>query len=275
MNTGSFDQAAKNYEEARGFPPGVSDLVAEAARELLIGRRDVLEVGVGTGRITRPLLARGLRVMGLDLSRQMMARLAAALPAGTDRPALVQGAAEALPLAADSLDAVLSVHVLHLIPDWRACLREMRRVLRPAGALLLGYEWRPADSPGARLMEQWRALVQARGGALHAQAGPGTHDFGDIQAALLTDQPRFDEVVVGDWTTTRTLARNLEAIEHRTWSSTWNLPAAFFEGCLAALRAWAVAEYGGLERELVTPHRFVWQRFTWRTAAGAAPNAPV
>jgi SAM-dependent methyltransferase len=264
MQPGSFDHAAQHYDETRGFPPGISDLVAGAALDLLAGRRAVLEVGVGTGRIARPLLARGVSVTGLDLSRPMLARLLANLPAGAPRPRLVEGAAEQLPLATGSVDAVLTVHVLQLIPNWRVALSEIQRVLRAGGAFLSGYEARPPDAPGARLMAQWRAIVSARSGvAAGLAAAPGLHDFADIRAALVAGGARADEVGVGAWHTTRTLARSLEAIEHRTWAATWDLPAEFFKDCLAELRAWAVAEYGALERELVTPHRFVWQRFVF------------
>ncbi len=268
MQPDSFDQAAGFYDATRGFPPGVSDRVADAALDLVSGRRSVLEVGVGTGRIARPLLARGLKLTGLDLSRPMMARLLAALPHGAQPPPLVQGAAETLPLAAASFEAVVSVHVFHLIPAWRDSLAEVRRVLRPGGVFLMGYEWRPAEAPGARLMEQWRQLVAARGaGAPRSTAGPGAHDFHDITAHLQASGAQSAETMVGEWTTTRSLARSLEAIEHRTWSSTWNLPDDFFAACLAELRAWAVAEFGALDRELETPHRFVWQRFEWPVRA--------
>lgn len=264
MHSGSFDNAAHCYDETRGFPPGVSERVAETAQQLLHGRAAVLEVGIGTGRIARPLLARGVRVSGVDLSRKMMGRLLASLPEGASRPNLLQGAAEALPLAAGSFDALVSVHVFHLIPDWRAAVTEVRRVLRPGGAFLTGYEWRPADAPGARLMEQWRAIVQAHsGGDLNPTTGPGTHDFADIKAALLESGSRYQEVKVGEWTTVRSLARNLEAIEHRTWSSTWGLPEDFFRVCLVKLRAWAVHELGPLDTEFVTPHQFVWERYEW------------
>jgi hypothetical protein len=113
-------------------------------------------------------------------------------------------------------------------------------------------------------MEQWRRLVAARGaGSRRPTAGPGVHDFDDITAHLQESGAQYAETLVGEWTTTRSLARSLEAIEHRTWSSTWNLPDDFFAACLAELRAWAAAEFGALDRELETPHRFVWQRFTW------------
>jgi ubiquinone/menaquinone biosynthesis C-methylase UbiE len=264
MHSGSFDQAAHYYDETRGFPPGVGERVAEAAGELLAGRRDVLEVGTGTGRIARPLLARGVRVSGVDVSRKMMERLLTALPNDTRRPDLIQGAAERLPLAAGSFEAVVSVHVLHLIPDWRAALAEVRRVLRPGGLFLSGYEWRPNEAPGTRLMDQWRSIVESHSqGATNPTAGAGTHDFADIKAALVTGGARHQEVRVGEWTTTRTVGRSLEAIEHRTWSSTWGLPDDFFAACLAELRAWAVGTLGPLETELTTPHQFVWDRFEW------------
>ena len=138
----------------------------------------------------------------------------------------------------------------------------VRRVLRPAGLFLTGYEWRPADAPGARLMDQWRAIVRSRGQPTDAP-GPGTHDFGDIKAALRASGAHYHEVSVAEWTTRRTLARNLEAIEHRTWSSTWHLPEDFFAACLAELRTWAAVALGPPETEFVTPHRFVWETYQW------------
>jgi SAM-dependent methyltransferase len=264
MHTGSFDNAAHCYDETRGFPPGISDRVADAARDLLAGRGRVLEVGIGTGRIARPLRARGVHVAGVDVSAKMMARLLALLPEGAPRPPLMQAAAEALPLAARSFDAVLSVHVFHLIPDWQRALAEVRRVLRPDGLFLTGYEWRPADAPGARLMDQWRAIVQARSGETAGSApSRGTHDFADIKASLMAGGVAYQAVTVGEWTTSRTLARHLEAIEHRTWSSTWGLPDDFFAACLAELRDWAGATLGPPETEFVTPHRFIWERYAW------------
>src|SRR5688500_5376226 len=186
MHSGSFDRAAHIYDETRGFPPGVGDLVAEAAEGLLAGRLAVLAIGVGTGRIARPLLARGVRVTGRDGSGNVVAA----------PPSLVQGAAEALPLASASFDAVLSVHVLHLIPAWQASLAEMRRVLRPGGVILSGYDWRSNDAPGARLMERWRQFVAERSSeSIQSATGRGTHAFQDIKAELLAAGPRFDAVM--------------------------------------------------------------------------------
>jgi hypothetical protein len=62
---------------------------------------------------------------------------------------------------------------------------------------------------------------------------------------------------------TRSLARHIESIEHRTWSSTWGVPDGFFAACLAELRAWAVGAFGSLEAAYEVPHRFIWQRFSW------------
>ena len=148
----SFDRAAPTYEATRGFPPGIADQVADAAVRVLGAEARTAEIGVGTGRIARPLAARGVRVIGVDLSRAMMAQLLHLLPPGAPRPSLTQGEAAHLPLASGRLDAVLAVHVFHLIPDWQGALAEVRRVLRPGGRLLAGYDWRPPETPGSRLI---------------------------------------------------------------------------------------------------------------------------
>ncbi len=268
MHSISFDRAADIYDQTRGFPPGIGDLVAEAALDFLPPNARVLEVGIGTGRIAKPLLARGAEVWGIDLSPKMMARLLETLPPGAKRPPLTLTDAAALPFLSASFDAAASVHVFHLIANWRAALAEVRRALRPGGVFLIGYDWRDSDSPGERLRDRWRAIIAARGVANQ----PGAHDFADVNAHLRAGGATVDERAVGHWTTTRTLAQHIESIEHRTWSSSWDVPESFFAECLAELRAWAAREFGALEREFTTAHKFVWQCYRW-TEDGRAPEA--
>lgn len=260
MSAGAFDRAATDYDAARGFPAGVGEQVAQAAVAWIGPGARVLEVGVGTGRIAKPLAAHGVRVIGVDLARQMLAQLRATLPAGQPGPGLVQGDVLRLPLAAGGCDAVLSVHVFQLLSDWPAAVSEVRRVLRPGGVFLNGYEWRPPESPGARLMDRWRLILAAAGGPALAA---GARDFDDLRAELAQTGAAYAERTVGRWSTTRTLARQLETIEHRTWApGAGETDAALSDG-LAQLRLWAVAEFGALDQTHSVPHRFVWQRFAW------------
>jgi SAM-dependent methyltransferase len=185
------------------------------------------------------------------------------LPPGAAPPDLIEGDAARLPLAPGVFDAVISVHVFHLIADWRAALRETRRVLKPEGAFLTGYDWRPPDAPGTQIFERWRQIVRANGLKDHHL---GVHDFADIKSELFEMGAHMQEWSVGDWTRARTPAQYLQSIEHRTWSSTWAVPDDFFPHCLAELRAWTEGHFGSLEREIPTPHRFIWQRFVWKSA---------
>jgi SAM-dependent methyltransferase len=77
----------------------------------------------------------------LDLAR---ATVQAARP-GEARVEFVEGHADAVPLAAASVDLVISTFVLQLVPDRLAALREARRLLRPTG--MVGYlTWLDRDS---------------------------------------------------------------------------------------------------------------------------------
>jgi SAM-dependent methyltransferase len=149
--------------------------------------RVVLDLGAGTGKFTRTLLATGASVIAIDPVPQMLEQLAQAAPGA---PAMV-GAAEQIPLADSAVDAVVCAQAFHWFAT-SAALAEIRRVLAPGGvfgliwnvrdesvewvarltALLAPYEGdTPRYSAG-----KWRKLFPADGfGSLREQYFPHGH----------------------------------------------------------------------------------------------------
>jgi ubiquinone/menaquinone biosynthesis C-methylase UbiE len=120
-------------------------------RELLANARgEVLEVAVGTGK-NLAFYPEACRVTGLDFSRAMLdeaSRRARAL----HRPFTPrEGDVTALPFADASFDTVTCTLAICTFSEPLAALREMRRVCRPGGALLLLEHVLPRDRPLARV----------------------------------------------------------------------------------------------------------------------------
>ena len=118
-------------------------------------RGEVLEVAVGTG-LNLPFYPAGVRLTGVDLSPEMLtAARARAAELGRDAD-LREADAEALPFPDASFDTVVCTLAMCAVPDERAAIGEMRRVLRPGGRLLLldhiGSSWWPIWA-GQRLLE--------------------------------------------------------------------------------------------------------------------------
>ena len=188
---GFFDAWSRVYDfplvQLATYRP-VHDAVLQALESEPPAR--VLDIGCGTGRLAERLItARGVRsVVGCDFSAGMLAHAAERLrphgTAETARVALVRGDATRLPFAAASFDAVVSTEAFHWFPDQDAALRELRRILRPGGRLLLALVSPPfeiiADAVeiGMRLVGQplwWttpsrlRAQVEAAGFQVEGQ----------------------------------------------------------------------------------------------------------
>lgn len=92
-----------------------------------------LDVGCGEGRFCRMLAAKGIAAVGLDPTPALVAAARDRDPRGT----YVEGHAEHLPFADATFDLVVSYLTLIDIPDARAAIPEMARVLRPGGTLLI------------------------------------------------------------------------------------------------------------------------------------------
>jgi demethylmenaquinone methyltransferase / 2-methoxy-6-polyprenyl-1,4-benzoquinol methylase len=99
----------------------------------------VLDVATGTGMVARALVrASGCEVVGVDQSRQMLARakdVVAEDPSLASRITFTEAYAERLPFAESEFDHVTFTYLLRYVDDPRATLRELVRVLRPGGRL--------------------------------------------------------------------------------------------------------------------------------------------
>ena len=122
----------------------------------------VLDVGCGEGRFCRWLAEQGIGAVGIDPTAALLAQARALDPEGDYR----EGRAEMLDFGDGSFDMVVSYLTLIDIPDYRAAITEMARVLRPGGRLLVanmqGYhtcgegrpEWRE-DGAGRVLLDRY------------------------------------------------------------------------------------------------------------------------
>ncbi|MFO7741864.1 MAG: methyltransferase domain-containing protein [Anaerolineae bacterium] len=138
-----YDWSARAYERIKGFIPSEEQwfLGLPLARSLeLIPAPLVLDVATGTGRLPRALFRRPPfqgRVIGLDLSRGMLRQAVRRTAQFADRLTFIWQGASRLPFQDNTFDAVTCLESLEFMPDPHQVLRELVRVLRPGGVLLL------------------------------------------------------------------------------------------------------------------------------------------
>ncbi|MFL5960665.1 MAG: class I SAM-dependent methyltransferase [Gaiellaceae bacterium] len=136
----TFGAHADAYERARPAWP------EEAARWLVPEDGElVVELGAGTGKLTRAVMALGVRVVAVEPDPRMLAVLRAS---GLDG---VKGSAEAIPLEAGIAAAVVAGSSLHWF-ELEPALREIHRVLRPGGRFGFGWNHRDARHPAIAAM---------------------------------------------------------------------------------------------------------------------------
>jgi SAM-dependent methyltransferase len=170
----SFEQVADVYERAR--PEYPADAVAWVADELdLRSGRTVLDLGAGTGKLTRALVQTGARVVAVEPGEQMLSQLRRVVPEAE----ALHGAAEDIPLPDESIDAATMGQSFHWFRHDEA-LPELHRVLRRGGGIALLWNWRDRES---ELQERLNDLIKA--------FVPAGRDRGPAWAEPLDASPLF------------------------------------------------------------------------------------
>jgi SAM-dependent methyltransferase len=146
----TFGAHAGAYERARPEWP------AEAARWLVPeGAELVVELGAGTGKLTRALASLGPRVVAVEPDPRMLAVLRGLGLEG------VEGSAEAIPFGDGVADAVVAGSSLHWF-ELELALPEIHRVLRPGGRFGFGWNHRDDRHPAIAAMSEAIYEAQAR-----------------------------------------------------------------------------------------------------------------
>ena len=136
----SFGPVADTYARVRpGYPP---DAIAWL---LPNGAERVLDMGAGTGALTRSLVDAGLEVVAVEPDAAMRRVLASRVPEADVR----EGSAESLPVEDASVDAVVGGQMWHWV-DTAAAVPEVARALRPGGTLGLLWNLRDEHVPWMR-----------------------------------------------------------------------------------------------------------------------------
>jgi len=151
----------------------------EAMRELPSKPGDeILEVGIGTG-LTATLYPSDCHVMGIDLSEPMLKEAAHHVEShGRTNVSLQKMDASTLAFPDQSFDVVYAAYVISVVPDPVAVLKEMRRVCREGGHIILLNHFL-STRPVLSALERWLSPITARAGfrsdldlsVLLAQAG--------------------------------------------------------------------------------------------------------
>ena len=170
----SFGSVAAHYERYRPGPPAAAvDWILSAA-----GNNRVIDLGAGTGALTRLLLDRAHEVIAVEPDDRMRSVLVEEVPSAR----AVAGRGESMPVPDDYADAVVASSSWHWM-DPVPTLLEVARVLVPGG--VLGALWGGPDPEGP-------FLVQARA-MLAGQSGSGSGSSSDSSGGDITDADDADD----------------------------------------------------------------------------------
>ncbi len=287
MSSLSFDRVAHLYDATRGYPEVVARHIAQAIDHAAQATPQTafLEVGVGTGRIAFPLASLGRMYTGVDISEKMVMQLEAKMRKngwqeyeqawGTlpDENAaqmsvvrrfvqhakgaslrLVMADITQLPFRDASFDAVVAVHVFHLVDGWQQAVREVLRVLRPGGWFLHGWD-EHGVSELKRVEEEWLRILQELGWQVSRPGAPSHSSVEDLLRELGLQPERF---YAARWEITVTARQVIEYVMHRMGSSTWSVPDDIFRAAIEGLWQWANSYYGAkIDTKYRQERRFV------------------
>jgi ubiquinone/menaquinone biosynthesis C-methylase UbiE len=256
----SFDRAASFYDATRKLNDDLADKITQAllAEIRKSGADRVLEVGIGTGRMARPLMLEGTRMVGVDISSEMMGQLLAQLTPAHTPPELILGDATGLPFRDDSFLAAMVVHVFHLVRSVERTAAELRRVLEPKGVL-----FHQTRIPDSATHEAWKSHDEFwdRMCAAHGHQRQHRPTDNEVRSALEASGARARIIELATVEHESSVDEELTNLRERKHSWSWLIPDEVVESSWTAFEDWleSRAAPDGTFADRVTYIIEVWQ----------------
>lgn len=243
MKHSIFDSTAARFERHRSLPDDVIEAIRPAVRAAvhLPDHACVLDLGAGTGRMSRSFITSADFYAGVDSSLAMLHEF-------SDRPELIaarsyllaQADGRCLPFANAAFDLVLLMQVLSGAGNWREILEESRRVLRPGGSIAVGHAVSSESGMDAQLKNQLAVILEEMQVAWHKprESRRKALDW------LASGAAHHVHCVVGSWNVMTSAEEFL--LRRQTGARFAALPDSVQEEALARLQTWAAAEFGSI-----------------------------
>jgi len=231
-----FDRISDVYDETR--EPLSTDALDKAAEVLIRdGCKKILEVGIGTGRIAKPLFDRNFEIAGVDLARKMMAKAR-----GKGIVNLVMGDANNPPIRDKSFDVVLLAHVVHLLEDPAATFEKLWRI--PTKEIIIfvrkreqpGESSSPAQAEFGDIRQIFRAAAEGLGFDLPSRSWDWRERFRN-EINLLNSRPPTELITIQDSEVVTTLGERVSFFEKRAFGNLSSIPDDVFQRVMEKVKA--------------------------------------
>lgn len=285
MTEAEFDRIADVYDETRR---ALDEETLGGLMEMLTkyGCQSILEIAVGTGRVSVPLVRGGYEITGTDISRRMMKKARAK---GLANLVLADGSGTAF--KDGSFDAALMAHVFHLLDDPLAVMREGARVSRigvfallrkragerpwfgfwgggvppSAAAVAAAGEVKNQginDQAAAKFFEERRERFRKTAEKYHWSwdSARRAHNWGR-ETEILKSHPPDELKVVSDVAVTETLGDRIARFQKGGYGFMSEMPAEMREEIIKQMRADAAS----LPEWAQQPRHEVYQVAMWRS----------
>lgn len=254
-----YDSIASIYDQTRWMTDEVAEDVADTILDLVQATSETsfLEPGVGTGLNVLPLVKRGYPVTGIDVSGEMLDQLRQKFGEIPQNLTLIQTDASQLPLADQSFDVVLTVHMVHTVADCRRFLDEIDRVLKPGG-FYLNAQW--VTPPARKAFEAYfRTIAAKHKGAQASRRKEVAITEIDINNYFSNRGYRSQYLVAKEWTVSNTVGKLLNCFRAKAYGLCWRIPDETFNLIMHELEALCIEHYGSLQTELSSQAKFeIW-----------------
>jgi ubiquinone/menaquinone biosynthesis C-methylase UbiE len=213
----SFDRIADIYDRTRGFPDYVMVKITDVLKKELKNQKLILDVGVGTGRFAGPLQKIGFRIVGIDIAEKMLAK-------ASERRIenLTMGDARYLPFRDSTFDITITVHILHLISDWKSALKEIVRVTKHDLITIMHWREDYNETPNG----MYKEIVTKLG---YSYEHPGIGEW-KLEEMVEPSQKQFLT------TYKNSVEKSIEFLNDKAYSYQWNIPDELHESAMKELR---------------------------------------